>query len=131
MKKLIELFEHFLSQLPIVEICSPYFFSALYILIQFNYFQTEVETWWPIGYGSQKLYNLTINYYSSDIVEVTPKIKMIGFRKLELVQDETGLYITNLISFHLIYKIFKEMVAISTSLLTRSRYLRKVLPWYQ
>lgn len=47
--------------------------------------QDLVELWWPNGYGNQSLYNLRIELHTSSGSEVLRK--RIGFRKIELVQE--------------------------------------------
>ncbi|XP_026688283.1 beta-mannosidase-like, partial [Diaphorina citri] len=46
---------------------------------------SEVELWWPNGYGEQPLYNLQITLASG--VEMSTKSIKIGFRTVELIQD--------------------------------------------
>ncbi|KAL1453338.1 hypothetical protein WDU94_007482, partial [Cyamophila willieti] len=45
---------------------------------------SEVELWWPNGYGEQPLYQLEVTLASG--VELSTKTVKIGFRTLELVQ---------------------------------------------
>ncbi|XP_034941418.1 beta-mannosidase [Chelonus insularis] len=55
--------------------------------ITLNVSQTEVQRWWPNGYGKQILYNLTI------FVDTESRSKLIGFRTVKLIQKplEKGL----------------------------------------
>ncbi|KAF6019508.1 manba [Bugula neritina] len=48
--------------------------------------ETDLELWWPNGYGKQALYNLSVSCYSSSSNRVT-KSKHIGFRTVELIQQ--------------------------------------------
>ncbi|KAF2189589.1 glycoside hydrolase family 2 protein [Zopfia rhizophila CBS 207.26] len=44
----------------------------------------EVELWWPVGMGAQKLYNLTLDVVSSSNKTVISVTKRIGFRTIVL-----------------------------------------------
>ncbi|XP_063918754.1 beta-mannosidase-like [Zophobas morio] len=48
--------------------------------------KTSVETWWPNGYGKQPLYTLGVSFDS--VFDYSYKEIKIGFRKIELIQDE-------------------------------------------
>lgn len=50
----------------------------------------EVKPWWPNGYGTQTLYNLTANVSAIDMSENSTKTVRVGFRDVELVQEELG-----------------------------------------
>jgi beta-mannosidase len=47
-----------------------------------------VRSWWPNGYGEQKLYNLSAEFRNGD--ETSTKSVRIGFREIELVQEKIG-----------------------------------------
>lgn len=51
--------------------------------------EDEVDTWWPNGYGSQPLYNLTASLIGN--TETSTKTVRVGFRNVELVQDKLGI----------------------------------------
>ncbi|XP_033106237.1 beta-mannosidase B-like [Anneissia japonica] len=46
----------------------------------------KAETWWPIGYGNQHLYMVSVKF-TSMFGEVSTKNVTVGFRKVQLVQD--------------------------------------------
>ncbi|TFK52849.1 glycoside hydrolase [Heliocybe sulcata] len=48
---------------------------------------TEVELWWPVGYGEQKLYNVEIGLLDRDGRTLDRAAQKIGFRHVELVQE--------------------------------------------
>lgn len=48
-------------------------------------FQTDINTWWPNGYGEQPLYNLCIELKTKH--DIQSKIISIGFRTVELIQE--------------------------------------------
>ncbi|KAK8727944.1 hypothetical protein OTU49_009522 [Cherax quadricarinatus] len=47
----------------------------------------EIEMWWPNGYGSQPLYNMTILWTDTNQSETSSKSIRVGFRTVELNQD--------------------------------------------
>ncbi|KAK6181475.1 hypothetical protein SNE40_009318 [Patella caerulea] len=47
---------------------------------------TNIDLWWPNGYGNQSLYQLTVNFTSDNSQESTAKTIKIGFRTVEIVQ---------------------------------------------
>ena len=60
---------------------------------QLNRKDYDIALWWPLGYGEQKLYNFTVhivkhNLDDESITHQVNKSKLIGFRSVELVQDE-------------------------------------------
>ena len=68
------------------------FNTTLYMEIS----KDQIETWWPNGFGSQKLYNLTVvvkDDHDNEIGQVTLRT---GFRTIELIQEpvETGTGLT-------------------------------------
>jgi beta-mannosidase len=46
----------------------------------------QVKLWWPLGYGEQKLYNLSIQIDVDNSIMISRQ-KQIGFRKVELIQN--------------------------------------------
>ena len=48
--------------------------------------KNNIELWWPNGYGKQKLYNLSVEIEIGN--KKLKKSKTLGFRKVELVQEE-------------------------------------------
>lgn len=52
---------------------------------------TNINKWWPNGYGNQTLYKLYIFFTSSDGQEMVGKSIQVGFRTVELVED----YVSN------------------------------------
>jgi beta-mannosidase len=47
------------------------------------------ELWWPNGYGSQKLYRMTVELYADGLI-LDKAYTRIGVRKVELVQEPGG-----------------------------------------
>lgn len=47
--------------------------------------ENDLELWWPNGLGDQKLYNLSIELIIENVT--VEKVKSIGFRSVELIQD--------------------------------------------
>ena len=61
--------------------------------------KSSVNRWWPNGYGSQSLYDLQIKWEDSRINEVSSRDRIflidsktisVGFRTIELIQEEMG-----------------------------------------
>lgn len=48
----------------------------------------SIEMWWPNGYGKQSLYNLTVIFNPLTELETSIKTVRIGFRFIELIQEE-------------------------------------------
>ncbi|XP_026807411.1 beta-mannosidase isoform X2 [Rhopalosiphum maidis] len=46
---------------------------------------TDIDTWWPNGYGEQPLYNLSIEFVTKN--DVQSKTISMGFRTAELIQE--------------------------------------------
>ncbi|KZT12292.1 glycoside hydrolase family 2 protein [Laetiporus sulphureus 93-53] len=46
-----------------------------------------VQLWWPVGYGKQSLYALDIALMSEDSIVLDQHSKLIGFRRIQLVQE--------------------------------------------
>lgn len=49
--------------------------------------QGLVELWWPNGYGSQPLYQLTVLWTDENETATSNKSVRVGFRTVELNQD--------------------------------------------
>lgn len=64
-----------------------------------------MKLWWPNGFGGQFLYDLKVTLKTKsengETFEETSKSIRIGFRKLELVQNEMGEYL----KFPIFYQI--------------------------
>ena len=60
-------------------------------IVQTDFDISDVRMWYPHGYGSQPLYEISVDLVSNDIL-VDRKAKKIGFRHIELVQrpDQAG-----------------------------------------
>jgi beta-mannosidase len=56
---------------------------------------TNVELWWPVGYGRPALYNLTVTWTNDQTQQSTTIVKRVGFRTVELITkpypDQEGL----------------------------------------
>ncbi|CAH1988657.1 unnamed protein product [Acanthoscelides obtectus] len=50
--------------------------------------KSKISTWWPNGYGDQKLYTLEVTYKNGD--EQSFKQVSVGFRTIELVEEPIG-----------------------------------------
>ncbi|XP_078001198.1 beta-mannosidase-like [Glandiceps talaboti] len=50
----------------------------------------NAETWWPIGYGDHPVYNLDIVFSSYKYMEKSTKTINVGFRLIEVVEDQIG-----------------------------------------
>jgi beta-mannosidase len=57
-------------------------------ILTFKFYEDEVTPWWPNGYGSQTLYNVSVRYEGEREYDETSV--RIGFRNVELVQEELG-----------------------------------------
>jgi beta-mannosidase len=55
-------------------------------ILTFKFYEDEVTPWWPNGYGSQTLYNVSVRYEGEREYDETSV--RIGFRNIELVQEE-------------------------------------------
>lgn len=51
--------------------------------------------WWPNGYGEQHLYTLNVTFSSARVSENSTKKFKVGFRTVELVEDEIGKHKTD------------------------------------
>ncbi|XP_070577836.1 beta-mannosidase-like [Ptychodera flava] len=51
---------------------------------------TDAETWWPAGYGDQPMYSLQVEFTSLKYMEKSTETKKIGFRTVEVVEDDIG-----------------------------------------
>ncbi|KAI8425277.1 hypothetical protein MSG28_007059 [Choristoneura fumiferana] len=49
-----------------------------------------INCWWPNGFGEQSLYNLHVAFISTDSNETYVKHQQIGFRTVELVEENTS-----------------------------------------
>jgi len=62
--------------------------QEIYITVRFDCCKgSDIELWWPNGYGKQALYNLAVTYYSNSYDEMSTKVLTMGFRTVELVED--------------------------------------------
>lgn len=50
--------------------------------------KNQVKQWWPNGYGSQSLYQLQVDFLAEADGTAHSKSQKIGFRSVELVQDD-------------------------------------------
>ncbi|KAL1661316.1 glycoside hydrolase family 2 protein [Schizophyllum commune] len=48
----------------------------------------DVKPWWPTGYGAQDMYEVAVDVMDEDGTVLDSTTKRIGFRSIELVQDE-------------------------------------------
>lgn len=62
---------------------APGFFNTTLVL---EVPKTEIELWWPNGYGNQKLYPLEVKFSNDGTDRSTKRLK-IGFRSIQLVQE--------------------------------------------
>lgn len=60
----------------------------VYSFFNFSIPQLSVNLWWPNGFGQANLYPLNVTFVSESKNEVSTKIQKIGFRTVELIQDE-------------------------------------------
>ncbi|KAK7495642.1 hypothetical protein BaRGS_00013089, partial [Batillaria attramentaria] len=49
-----------------------------------------IERWWPNGYGNQTLYDVYILFTANNTGELSSRRRRIGFRTVELVQDQVS-----------------------------------------
>lgn len=70
--------------------------GELVIEIEMTVQASDVELWWPNGFGDQKLYDLTVTFQPdsqpNDVLvnEQSSKTISIGFRTIDLIQDPIG-----------------------------------------
>jgi len=50
-------------------------------VLSFSIPEDIVEPWWPNGYGSQKLYNVTASFENTETGESSSMKKKVGFRQ--------------------------------------------------
>lgn len=56
----------------------------------FSRLQKLINRWWPSGFGEQWLYDLHVAFIPSDSNETYIKHLKIGFRTIELVEENTS-----------------------------------------
>ncbi|KAJ9591466.1 hypothetical protein L9F63_002072 [Diploptera punctata] len=71
---------------------SPGFFNTTLVL---NIPKSQIQVWWPNGYGDQKLYSLEVVFSDEHNSKNTKTLK-VGFRSIQLVQEpvEVGTVLT-------------------------------------
>ncbi|XP_063539308.1 beta-mannosidase isoform X1 [Cydia strobilella] len=57
--------------------------------------ENVISFWWPNGFGDQPLYDLHLRFTSDDFKETYEIHKQIGFRTLEVVEEDTSLLSCN------------------------------------
>ena len=57
--------------------------------VKLSFPKEEVQLWWPNELGNQTLYKLNVTFEAGP--DVTEAIKMVGFRKITLVEEPEGL----------------------------------------
>ena len=56
--------------------------------VSFSYSPEELELWWPVGYGKQSLYTITVELLTEGGQTVVDTVtKRVGFRRVEIVQE--------------------------------------------
>ncbi|XP_028033866.1 beta-mannosidase [Bombyx mandarina] len=57
--------------------------------------ENVVRMWWPNGYGDQPLYELNVYLSNSHDVEISHKKLLIGFRTIELIEEDASIKLGN------------------------------------
>lgn len=53
--------------------------------------QNVISLWWPNGFGKQPLYDLHVIFVSNKSKETYEVHQKVGFRTLEVVEEDTSL----------------------------------------
>ena len=58
--------------------------------LEFEVNKDKVELWWPNGYGSQKLYSMSVVSTTSG-EETSRLVRSVGFRTVKIVENLVGI----------------------------------------
>ncbi|CAG9813016.1 unnamed protein product [Phaedon cochleariae] len=68
----------------------PNSYGEIVSTISFKVAKSNVNYWWPNGFGGHDLYNLRVTFADGDSSEFDSKVIRIGFRTVEIVQESIG-----------------------------------------